>query len=233
LILVSFFLLGLLVSVVFISPVSGAMVPSLEADVSNFEPVGQYGVVTSNFDNIAYDIPLLLTVSIDLLGVNDQSPYYNDTITESIYAIEVSIVEAGYSQKVNLQPELMMTNTNYTMSPPYNPVWEANTSELDWDFNVDIPDIPTGSYTLRVTIYFLYLAFLVFPTDVYTVDFIVPVIGRVIGPATEVDNLDALLGSTPIFVMVALFSIASLGLNVVLLLISVILWRKVRKLGVS
>ena len=228
---ISIFLLIALTSMTIFSPQFARATPNLEADVSQFAPIGIYDVFTSNFDSIDYDTTLLLTVNIDLVDINDQSLYYNDTMTESIHAIEVSIVEAGYSQKVNLQPELMMTNTNYT--PPFdNPVWEFNTTHIGWDFSINIPDVFSGGYTLRVSIYFLYAALFVFPTDVYSVDFPVTVNGRVIGPATEVENLNALISATPNFIMVAVFSLLSLGLNAVLILTSIILWRKVRRLGV-
>ena len=80
-------------------------------------PVGVYEVSVQAPRQINPGEPFNITVTVNLTGINHDSPWYNLTMVEGIESIEVSIVEAGIT--IETTPNIiMLTNLNANLIQP-------------------------------------------------------------------------------------------------------------------
>jgi len=91
-------------------------------------PVGIYNVSVLATDKVHPGELINVTVTVQISGLNPDSPWYNLTVVEGVESISVSIVEAGI--KMETYPnQIMITNLNASLVQPI-PNYVFNTTSI-------------------------------------------------------------------------------------------------------
>jgi len=113
-------------------------------------PVGVYNVSISVPKTIRVGEPLTLTVSINLTGLNTESPWYNWTVVEGIEAISVSIVEAGIRMET-YPNQIMLTNPNASIVKP-TANYYVNATSITRSLTCNSTTLTVGPYSVHVLV---------------------------------------------------------------------------------
>jgi len=130
-----------------------ALNPIRPCSASSFDlstPVGIYDVSVFAVDKIRPGELINVTVTVQISGLNPNSPWYNWTVVEGVESISVSIVEAGI--KMETYPnQIMITNLNATMIKPM-PNYVFNTTSITRSLICNSTTLTYGSYSIYVLV---------------------------------------------------------------------------------
>jgi len=125
--------------------------PSSKAQSTDLTlPVGVYEVSVQAPEQINPGEPFNITITVNLTGINHDSPWYNLTIVEGIESIKVSIVEVGIT--IETTPNIiMLTNLNANLIQPA-PQYVFNVTSLTRSLKCGSFTLTPGNYSVHVLI---------------------------------------------------------------------------------
>ncbi len=113
-------------------------------------PVGIYTVSVSKPQIIEQGEPVNITVTVNLTGLNPNSPWYNLTMVEGVESVTASIVEAGVRLEAHPQ-QIMLTNTNATLIKP-SPNYVINKTIITVSLTCNSSTLKIGTYSIHVLV---------------------------------------------------------------------------------